>query len=120
VAAVAGARGRGLAWRDALRAYGARDPLAFWLYLAAGVCNAFCVFGILNWLPSYLNRTRGIPFGELSLPLFGVFIAGIAGVFFWAYWGDRTGRRVPFAQRGAAAGRAVCAADGVCRRQRGG
>jgi MFS family permease len=85
---------------DALRAYGARNPLAFWLYLAAGVCNAFCVFGILNWLPSYLNRTRGIPFGELSLPLFGVFIAGIAGVFFWAYWGDRTGRRVPFASVG--------------------
>ena len=85
---------------DALRAYGARDPLAFWLYLVAGVCNAFCVFGILNWLPSYLNRTRGIPFGELSLPLFGVFIAGIAGVFFWAYWGDRTGRRVPFASAG--------------------
>ena len=85
---------------DALQAYGARDPLAFWLYLAAGVCNAFCVFGILNWLPSYLNRTRGIPFGELSLPLFGVFIAGIAGVFFWAYWGDRTGRRVPFASVG--------------------
>ena len=66
----------------------------------AGVCNAFCVFGILNWLSSYLNRTRGIPFGELSLPLFGVFIAEIAGVFFWAYWGDRTGRRVPFASVG--------------------
>ncbi|BCW96996.1 MAG: MFS transporter [Fimbriimonadales bacterium] len=86
--------------RNALRAYGARDPLAFWLYLAAGVCNAFCVFGILNWLPSYLNRTRGIPFGDLSLPLFSVFLAGIVGVFFWAYWGDRTGRRVSFASVG--------------------
>jgi MFS family permease len=105
---------------DALRAYGARDPLAFWLYLAAGVCNAFCVFGILNWLPSYLNRTRGIPFGELSLPLFGVFLAGIVGVFFWAYWGDRTGRRVLVRQRGAAGGGAMRAADRLRRRQRGG
>lgn len=86
--------------REVLRAYGAPDPLAFWLYLTAGMGNAFCVFGILNWLPSYLNRTRGIPFGELSLPLFGVFLAGIVGVFFWASWGDRTGRRVPFASVG--------------------
>jgi MFS family permease len=114
------AHGARLAWRDALRAYGARDPLAFWLYLAAGVCNAFCVFGILNWLPSYLNRTRGIPFGELSLPLFGVFLAGIVGVFFWAYWGDRTGRRVPFASVGLLLAGLCVLLTARCGRERGG
>ncbi|MCX7992232.1 MAG: MFS transporter, partial [Fimbriimonadales bacterium] len=71
-----------------------------WLYIAAGVCNAFCVFGILNWLPSYLNRTRGIEFSDLSLPLFSVFLAGIVGLFFWAFLGDRTGKRVPLASIG--------------------
>lgn len=71
-----------------------------WLYIAAGVSNAFCVFGILNWLPSYLNRTRGIEFGDLSLPLSGVFLSGIVGIFFWAYLGDRSGKRTLFASVG--------------------
>ncbi len=76
------------------------DRVALWLYIAAGVCNAFCVFGILNWLPSYLNRTRGIEFGALSLPLFSVFLSGIIGIFFWAYLGDRTGKRTAMASGG--------------------
>ncbi|MFN3691227.1 MAG: MFS transporter, partial [Fimbriimonadales bacterium] len=76
------------------------DRVALWLYIAAGVCNAFCVFGILNWLPSYLHRTRGIEFSALSLPLFGVFLSGIVGIFFWAYLGDKTGRRTTFASAG--------------------
>ncbi|GIV09050.1 MAG: MFS transporter [Fimbriimonadales bacterium] len=71
-----------------------------WLYIAAGACNAFCVFGVLNWLPSYLNRTRGIEFGDLSLPLFSVFLAGIVGVLLWAILGDRTGKRIPMASMG--------------------
>ncbi len=71
-----------------------------WLYIAAGACNAFCVFGVLNWLPSYLNRTRGIEFGDLSLPLFSVFLAGIVGVLLWATLGDRTGKRVLMASAG--------------------
>lgn len=70
------------------------------LYIVAGAGNAFCVFGVLNWLPSYLNRTRGIEFGELSLPLFAVFVAGIVGVFAWAYVGDRTGKRTAYASLG--------------------
>ncbi len=71
-----------------------------WLYITAGMGNAFCVFGVLNWLPTYLNRTKGIEFGELSLPLFLVFVSGIVGVLGWAYVGDRTGRRVSLASVG--------------------
>ncbi len=71
-----------------------------WLYISAGACNAFCVFGVLNWLPTYLNRTKGIEFGELSLPLFLVFLSGIVGVFFWAFLGDRTGLRIRLASGG--------------------
>ncbi|MCS7208326.1 MAG: MFS transporter [Fimbriimonadales bacterium] len=79
---------------------GQNTRFALWLYIGAGTCNAFCVFGILNWLPSYLNRTRGIEFDELSLPLFSVFVSGILGILFWAYLGDKTGMRVPFASTG--------------------
>lgn len=71
-----------------------------WLYIVAGMFNAFCVFGVLNWLPTYLNRTKGIEFGALSLPLFLVFLSGIIGVLSWAYVGDRTGRRVALASGG--------------------
>ncbi len=73
-----------------------------WLYILAGALNAFCVFGVLNWLPTYLNRTKGIAFGELSAPLFAVFVSGIGGIFFWAWLGDCTGRRVRFAALGLA------------------
>lgn len=71
-----------------------------WFYILAGSLNAFCVFGVLNWLPTYLNRTRGIEFGDLSVPLFTVFFAGIMGIFFWAFIGDWFGGRVRWASLG--------------------
>lgn len=71
-------------------------------YLLAGSANAFCIFGLLNWLPSYLARERGIPFGELSGPLFGIFAAGIGGLFLWAWVGDRYQNRLRLAQVGLA------------------
>ncbi len=86
--------------RNLVRRGSGGEGKTLWLYIAAGVGNAFCVFGILNWLPTYLNRTRGIEFGDLSLPLFGVFLSGIVGIFFWAYLGDKTGRRTAFASVG--------------------
>jgi len=83
-----------------LTAYGSAQPRRFWLYTAAGALNAFCIFGMLNWLPTYLHRQRGIPFGGLSGPLFAIFLAGIVGIFFWAFWGDKTGRRITLASGG--------------------
>ena len=65
----------------------------FWLYTFAGVFNAFCIFGILNWLPTYFNRAKGINFEDLGWPLFVVFASGIVGVLLWAYVGDKLGNR---------------------------
>lgn len=65
----------------------------FWLYTVAGIFNAFCIFGILNWLPTYLNRAKGIDFEHLGWPLFVVYASGIVGVLLWAYVGDRFGQR---------------------------
>ena len=89
-----------ISWREALKGYGAPRPAFFWLYVAAGAANAFCIFGMLNWLPSYLHRYHGIPFDALSGPLFSVFLAGIVGLFGWAFLGDRMGQRLPLAAVG--------------------
>ncbi len=87
-------------WREALRGYGVARPVLFWLYVGAGAANAFCIFGMLNWLPAYLNRYQGIPFDELSLPLFSLFLAGVVGLFGWAFLGDWRGQRILLAAIG--------------------
>lgn len=38
----------------------------FWLAVAGGSLNAFCAFGILNWLPTYFNRAKSIDFEQLG------------------------------------------------------
>ena len=83
-----------------------RDP-TFRLYAAAGILNAFCAFGILNWLPTYFVRAKGVDFADLGWPLFVVFGAGVSGVLALAWAGDRLNRRAALASAGFAAA-AVC------------
>jgi sugar phosphate permease len=61
----------------------------FWLAVLGGILNAFCAFGILNWLPIYFNRAKGIDFTRLGWSLALVFAAGIVGIILMAYLGDR-------------------------------
>ncbi|HET9109635.1 MAG TPA: MFS transporter [Ktedonobacterales bacterium] len=70
-----------------------RSP-SFWLMALAGTLNAFCGFGVLNWLPTYFARTKGIDFSNLGWPLAIIFSAGVVGVLFMAALGDRVNRRV--------------------------
>lgn len=70
----------------------ALDP-RFWLVVLGGTLNAFCAFGMLNWLPTYFNRAKGIDFEHLGWPLALVFAAGIAGIILMAYLGDKLQRR---------------------------
>ncbi len=70
-----------------------RTP-AFWLITLAGTLNAFCGFGVLNWLPTYFARTKGIDFSSLGWPLAIIFSSGVVGVLFMAALGDRINRRV--------------------------
>lgn len=72
----------------------------FWLAVLGGALNAFCAFGVLNWLPTYFNRAKGIVFEELGWPLALVFAAGVAGVLVMAQLGDRLGRRALLASGG--------------------
>lgn len=73
-----------------------RDP-RFWLAVAGGSLNAFCAFGLLNWLPTYFNRAKGINFEQLQWPLALVFTAGIVGIALMAYLGDKLQRRTQLA-----------------------
>lgn len=61
----------------------------FWLAVFGGILNAFCAFGLLNWLPTYFNRAKGIDFEDLGWPLALVFTAGIVGIAIMAYLGDK-------------------------------
>jgi MFS family permease len=85
----------------------ARQP-HYWLYVACGVANAFCAFGILGWLPTYLIRAKGLDFGALGWPLAIVFTTGVLATLAIAWWGDRAGRRVPWAALGFVAAGGLC------------
>ncbi|MDX2215824.1 MAG: MFS transporter [Oculatellaceae cyanobacterium bins.114] len=73
-----------------------RDP-RFWLAVLGGCLNAFCAFGVLNWLPTYFNRAKGIDFEQLGWPLALVFTTGIVGIALLAYLGDILQRRTQLA-----------------------
>ncbi|PSB24087.1 MFS transporter [Stenomitos frigidus] len=70
-----------------------RRDYRFWLTVAGGSLNAFCAFGLLNWLPTYFNRAKGIDFDQLGWPLALVFTAGIVGMALMAYLGDKLQQR---------------------------
>jgi sugar phosphate permease len=72
----------------------------FWLAVGGGILNAFCAFGILNWLPTYFNRAKGIDFERLGWPLAIIFATGIVGIILMAYLGDRLQRRTLLASVG--------------------
>lgn len=72
----------------------------YWLYVAAGVLNAFCGYGILGWLPTYFVRAKGLDFEALGWPLALVFSAGVVGTLAIAWLGDRTRARLALASVG--------------------
>jgi MFS family permease len=76
---------------------GYRRDRRFWVAVAGGSLNAFCAFGILNWLPTYFNRAKAIDFEQLGWPLALVFSAGIVGIALMAYLGDKLQQRTKLA-----------------------
>ncbi|KJH71888.1 MFS transporter [Aliterella atlantica] len=79
-----------------------RQDWRFWLVTLGGALNAFCAFGMLNWLPSYFNRAKSIDFERLGYPLAIVFTAGVVGIALMAYLGDKFQRRALLASIGFA------------------
>jgi sugar phosphate permease len=74
-----------------------RRDRRFWLAVVGGSLNAFCAFGLLNWLPIYFNRAKGVDFEQLGWPLALVFATGIVGIALMAYLGDKLQQRTQLA-----------------------
>ena len=72
----------------------------FWIATLGGSLNNFCSFGILSWLPVYLNRAKGIDFESLGWPLAIVFAVGIVGIIVMAVVGDLIQKRTLLAAIG--------------------
>ncbi|MBT9317379.1 MFS transporter [Leptothoe spongobia] len=72
----------------------------FWIATLGGSLNNFCSFGILSWLPVYLNRAKGIDFDALGWPLAIVFAVGIVGIMVMAVVGDLIQKRTLLAAIG--------------------
>lgn len=72
----------------------------FWLAVLGGTLNAFCGFGVLNWLPSYFIKAKGIDFENLGWPLALIFSSGVVGVLILAIAGDWLNRRILLASGG--------------------
>ena len=64
-----------------------------WLALATGL-HVFCIYGLLNWAPSFLARLHGMKGPQIGAalgPIFG--IGGAVGSIAGGYLTDRFGRR---------------------------
>ncbi len=79
-----------------------RRTRRFWVAVVGGSLNAFCAFGLLNWLPIYLNRAKNIDFEQLGWPLALIFTTGIVGIALMAYLGDKLQQRTQLAGIGFA------------------
>jgi MFS family permease len=67
---------------------------AFWFAVLVGSLNNMFAHGLMNWMPTYFTKGRGLPFGDLWYAVSLPFVACILGVITWSYLGDKTNRRV--------------------------
>lgn len=66
----------------------------FWLAVLAAILNNYCIYGILNWLPTYFVVEKQIDFEQLTYAASLPYVAGFFGFVLYAFLGDRTNRRV--------------------------
>lgn len=69
----------------------------FWLATAGAILNNYCIYGIMNWLPTYFVKARGIDFDQLKYAASLPYVAGFISFVLYAYLGDRTNRRINLA-----------------------
>lgn len=74
----------------------------FWLAVVGAVANNYCIYGILNWLPTYLVQEKQIDFSALTFAAPLPYLAGFLGFALSAVVGDRTNRRIALAACGFA------------------
>jgi MFS family permease len=83
------------AWQTA--AILARNP-SFWLLSLGAASGSITGYGLLFWLPSFFNRTFGMPVSEAGTFFVSIFlVGGIAGIWLGGWLGDRLGPSRPAA-----------------------
>jgi MFS family permease len=73
----------------------ARNP-SFWLLSLGAASGSITGYGLLFWLPSFFNRTFGMPVSEAGTFFGSIFlVGGIAGIWLGGWLGDRLGPSRP-------------------------
>jgi MFS family permease len=81
------------AWQTAASLAG--NP-SFWLLSLGAASGSITGYGLLFWLPSFFNRTFGMPVSEAGTFFGSIFlIGGIAGIWLGGWLGDRLGPSRP-------------------------
>jgi ACS family glucarate transporter-like MFS transporter len=74
---------------------------AFWLIALCQACLVATFFGLNTWIPTYLTKARGLPFGTMSVLVASAYLVPVALALAVAYASDHT--RLPRAAVGAIA-----------------
>jgi len=69
---------------------------SFWLLSLGAASGSITGYGLLFWLPSFFNRTFGMPVAETGTFFGSIFlVGGIAGIWLGGWLGDRLGPSRP-------------------------
>jgi MFS family permease len=69
---------------------------SFWLLSLGAASGSITGYGLLFWLPSFFNRTFGMPVAETGTFFGSIFlIGGVAGIWLGGWLGDRLGASRP-------------------------
>jgi len=69
---------------------------SFWLLSLGAASGSITGYGLLFWLPSFFNRTFGMPVAETGMFFGSIFLTGgIAGIWLGGWLGDRLGPSHP-------------------------
>ena len=71
-----------------------RSPTMLWVCLG-GSAQVIVLSTVWAWLPSYLNRTQGLPPAKAAISAALVVLCGAVGAVIWGAVVDRAGRRRP-------------------------
>lgn len=74
----------------------------FWIAVLGAVLNNYCVYGIVNWLPTYFVVARNLDFSHITYAASLPYVGGLLGFTVYAYLGDRSNRRIAMCAAGFA------------------
>lgn len=71
--------------------------LVFISWMFVNTFFQFSYYGVMNWMPSYLESELGVKFKEMTSFMIGTFVAMMLGKVFGGFLADKMGRRAVYA-----------------------